>query len=272
MNAQNKTPNKKKKKGPQPVYKPYLKGSVASKTAALRGRRILCYQLIFVLLYVMLGSVLSFESLALRIITNLFLVGACAALMYMDGTKQGEDDCAFAEIADSRLAQGKDVPDDDRDRCYHPLKGTFTFLVGMSPLVLLALVYAFMAKREAYVLQTLPSWVSGYTRQSEVGSALAYYNASYTLSFVDVLRTIIRFLTLPFVNIAGTYQYDAKLLVDRLSPLLVLIAPSFYALGYLQGPYLRALVHGNISSANKRRARREKKARQARRQKTNELI
>ena len=81
-------------------------------------------------------------------------------------------------------------------------------------------------------------------------------------------------LLFPYINIVGTDNYDTMLLMDRLSPVLVLITPLFYALGYLRGPSLRALVHGNIRLNKRRHNRKERKAREqrARKPETKELI
>ena len=57
---------------------------------------------------------------------------------------------------------------------------------------------------------------------------------------------------------------DALLLVDRLSPLLCLLTPACYGLGYLRGPQLRALVHGNIRQNKRKHNAKERKAREQR--------
>ena len=73
-----------------------------------------------------------------------------------------------------------------------------------------------------------------------------------------------RLLLFPFVNIAGANNADALLLVDRLSPLLCLLTPACYGLGYLRGPQLRALVHGNIRQNKRKHNAKERKAREQR--------
>ena len=114
---------KKAKKKRALVYKPYLKGNWHSAYAARKGLRILMYYLVFVFLYLILGATLQFEQAALRIVTNALLVAVCAALLYMDGARLGESEVAFGEIAFARQESGKEVSAQDRDRCYHPLKG-----------------------------------------------------------------------------------------------------------------------------------------------------
>ena len=80
---------------------------------------------------------------------------------------------------------------------------------------------------------------------------------------------------IPFANIATVDNTDALLVMDRLSPLLACLPLIGFPLGYLTGPRSRAMVHGDISSSNKRVQRKQKKAlkaRQARTAKKNELI
>ena len=158
--------------------------------------------------------------------------------------------------------------------CFHSLKGFFTAAVGVAPFFLIALVFALLATRQTFQLSTLPSWVSAYDSQPEISQALAYYNNPDPTAVEDVLRFIVRMLLFPYINIVGTDNYDTMLLMDRLSPVLVLIAPLFYALGYLRGPSLRALVHGNIRLNKRRHNRKERKAREqrARKPETKELI
>ena len=108
---------KNNKKGPQPVYKPYLRGRAFSKTAVKRCWRILGYTLIFTVLYVIVGSALAFDNTALRVICNGVVLLMVMGLMYNDGARMGESDTAFAEIAMNRKNEGKNVP--RRARVYH---------------------------------------------------------------------------------------------------------------------------------------------------------
>ena len=80
---------------------------------------------------------------------------------------------------------------------------------------------------------------------------------------------------IPFANIATTDRPDMLLLFDRLSPLLAALPLLGFPIGYLTGPRSRAMIHGGISSSNKRAQRKKKKAlkaRQARTAKNNQII
>lgn len=266
---------KKKEKKRELVYKPYKKGEAVSKTAALRGLRILVYYILFVFLYILLGASLQFENTALRIAANAVLVIACGMMLYMDGAKLGESEAALGEITLMREENGKPVHPQDLMRCYHPGKGWFMMLVGVSPLLLISIPYAVMASKQVYTLQALPNWVSGFEGHDEIALPLAYYTRDASMQVVDILRVAVRVLVFPFANMATPKDPDAMLLVDRLSPILAALPALGFSLGYLTGPLGRAMVHGNIVTNTKRHQRKVRKAIKARREnaaKKNEII
>ena len=260
--------NAKKKNQPTPVYKPYLKGNPVSALAAKRGLKVLGLILVFAFFGVLASGVFGFDSIVLRVALNGILLLFGAGLMYNEGARQGENDVTFAEIALNRQNEGKEISKTDRDTCFHPLKGWFTALVGVAPFLLITVVYALIATRQHYALGALPSWVSAYEGQQEIGGALAYYHQGTPAGLEDFLRLGVRLLLFPYMNMLGAGNYDRLYLLDKLSPLLLLIVPACYGLGYLRGPQLRALVHGNIRMARRRRNRSERKAREKRAQKT----
>ena len=117
--------------------------------------------------------------------------------------------------------------------------------------------------------------MSGYSSQEEITAPLSYYTQDAGLGAMDVLRMVSRVLIFPFANIATTDRPDMLLLFDRLSPLLAALPLLGFPIGYLTGPRSRAMIHGGISSSNKRAQRKKKKAlkaRQARTAKKNEII
>lgn len=249
------------------VYKPYLKGNWASRLAARRGLKILGYQGIFVFFYIFVGQALMFDSLPLRLVTNVLILAALGGLLYMDGMKTGEEDVAYGEIAYTRQESGQIIPKEERDRCFHPVKGVFTVLMGMLPLVLIGIALALTAQPLRHHLGALPSWLEGYRTRADIGLALSYYNETTGMGVVDVLRIIVRLLLFPFVNIVGTDSPSGLLWLERLSPLLILLVPMAYAYGYSLGRKARAMVHGSIADDQKRRVRRERKERKRRREK-----
>ncbi|MBR5231213.1 MAG: hypothetical protein IKW00_03070 [Clostridia bacterium] len=262
---QNKTNAKKNKKGMKPVYMPYLRGNVASKAAAKRAGKTFGFMVMFVFIYLMLGGALTFDNTFLRVLLNLGLLLAGMMLLYNEGANQGETDVGFGEILQKRLDEGKNVPQSERDLCYHPMKGVFTAAIAAIPFFAVSTVFAFIAQKQGYVLGALPSWVSSYESQTEISQALAYYTVATPLTLEDILRVIVRVINFPFVTMVGVNSNDLMYLVDKLSPILCLVMPIAYAVGYLRGPFLRALVHGNIRVSRRKHNRREQKARKERR-------
>ena len=259
-----------KKNELKPIYKPYLRGKAVSGTAAKRGWRVLGYILMFTFLCFIVGNMLPSSSAALRVILNGLLVAACCALMMSEGSRQGEADVAFAEIAQGRLDSGKPVPESEKDTCFHPLKGFFTAAVGVAVIFVLAVVFSLIAHPQSYQLGALPGWVAAYTSQAEISGGLAFYNDMSGLGVEGILRIVMRILMFPYVNMVNAGDHRILYLVEKLMPLLCLIVPVFYGIGYLRGPYLRALVHGNIRMNRRRYNRKERKAREKRAQRGNE--
>ncbi len=253
------------------VYKPYQTGHWHSRLAAGRGLKLLGYQAVFVFLYLFIVQALNFNSLILRLSLNLAVVAGLFAFLFLDGTRIGANDTAFAEIVLAKKDRGQEVNRDELDRCFHRFKGLYSAAVGMLPLFLICLVFALTATLQRYRLGSLPEWLSAYEDRAEIELALRYYHTTPGFSMEDALRVVVRLLVFPFVNIIGTDSSLALLWLDRLSPLLALVIPSGYALGYARGARARARTHGEILAGIKKRRRREK-AERKRRERANQII
>ena len=258
--------NKKKKKGLKPVYMPYLRGNIYSRTEVKRSAKIVGFMVMFVFIYLLLGGAMTFDNTILRVCANLLLLAMGGVVMYGEGANQGETDVGFAEIAQKRLDEGKKVPKSEHDLCFHPLKGVLSAAIAALPFFVVCVVFAVIAQKQHYSLGVLPSWVSSYDSQGEVAQALAFYHEATPMSLEAILRVIVRLINFPYVTMMDINSYDAMYMVDKLSPLMCLTLPAFYAIGYLRGPYLRALVHGNIRMSRRKHNKQEKRARQERRQ------
>ncbi len=249
-----KKPMKSRSKKIKPVYKPYLKGNPVSALCAKRGLKLMGYALIFLVLNIFVGTVFNVTGSAfLRIVLNGALLGVYAMLLYLDGLKMGDSDVAFAEIQYAHQQSGETISKADKDHCFHPLKGFFTVFFGLLPILLVCLAYALFAKKNTYSLQALPSWLSAFSAQEEITAPLAYYNRSVPFTVVDGLRIFVRLLLYPFYNLVGMRNADAVLTIDRLSPVLAILPFLFYGVGYIFGLRSRAMTHGGIAHARRRR-------------------
>ena len=254
-----------KQKKPVPeVVKPVLIGSWHGKDAVQQGFKVMLNIIFVSVVYVILGLLLSFDSLLLRILTGLMLLLAGGTYLYSTGMGIGQADAAFSEIMYQRKQEGKTITQADQDKCFHVAKGFFSAAVGVAPYVLLALVFAIMTRPETYTLGVLPGWLTPYTRQSGMGDALAYYQVRDGISALSILRVVVRSLTMPVINIAVKVGDTATLWAEWLSPLWIMLAPLGYGLGYMQGIRLRTRINTGIAIGDQKKKRRERKERRAR--------
>ena len=257
--------NKGKQKKPiELVKKPIIPGSWHGKDANKMAFKRYLSVLATTAIYLFGSIILGFDALWGRILTCVTLAGGMFYYQYMNGLNQGENDAAFGEILYTRQQNGRVVPAEERERSFHPMKGFYAVLAGAAPFVLFALVYAFLAKPVYYSLGVLPAWAEGLMSQTEFATGLNYYGVGAELGVVGVMRIIDRAMIMPFVNVATGIDANAILLAERLSPLLVLISPLGYALGYSGGQRLRDQVNTGIKMGDDRKKKREAKARKKR--------
>jgi hypothetical protein len=131
-----------------------------------------------------------------------------------------------------------------------------------------AVALAALAKPYVYALQGLPTWLTAYMRREDIGGALQYYGQTQGAGAVDYLRIAVRLVMMPASYIITGFGDQASLLLDRLSPLLVLFLPVAYIAGYLRGPAIHRLAAKRSEEAKrlhkKKVARKKKRERQAR--------
>ena len=248
-----------------PPAAPMLHGSWNGKSAYRLSRKVLLNVIGVSVVYLFISLILSFDSIALRAVFSFALVGLAFGFLYNEGLRSGESDAALAEIMYERDKEGKSISSAERDRCFHPVKGFFAVLIGVLPFVLIAAVFAILTKPAAYTLGMLPGWVQNLTRQDAFGDALQYYAAREGMNWLDICRIVVRAMVMPFVSVAVLAGDRALLLVERLSPLLVCIAPLGFGFGYRGGPRVRAGIHQSIrigDTRKKQRARKERRRRQ----------
>lgn len=263
--------NKGKQKKPiEIVHKPIISGSWHGKDANRMAFKRFLSVLATTAIYVFGCILLGFDAMWGRILTCFTLVAGITYYQYMNGMSQGENDAAYGEIIYGRKENGHHIPEAECDRSFHPLKGLYAALAGAAPFVLFALVHAFMAKPMYYSLGVLPSWTEGLMSQSEFATGLNYYQTGAELGVAGVMRVLDRAMIMPFVNIATAIDLDAVLLVERLSPLFVLISPLGYAWGYSRGHELRDRVNTGIKMGDDRKKKREAKARKKRQRQQNQ--
>jgi Ca2+/Na+ antiporter len=251
------------------IYKPYSKGKVFTPQVYKKALRIFLLTIIMVVFFLFTGQLIVMTGGMLRIILSLLLLGLAMALFYYEGAAQGEDDVSLGEIVYSKQQQQQAISKDDLDNAYNPLKGFATAFLGVLPFFVLALIFAFIAQKQVYQLGGLPSWLAAFDRYRNIEIALSYYKETSALGAEGILRIIIRVLLFPFIHFFGADNPDSMLLMERISPLLILVVPSAYAMGYLNGPKRRAAVHGDIAIGKKKKANKAKRERLKRQKQKN---
>ncbi len=254
-----------KQKNIQPVTKPYLKGSPTDERTMKSALGFLGLLVVAAFMCFLVCSMTNFDSIVLRLLINLGVEALVLLIFFNNASGRGSDAVARGEILYQRQEKGLSFEKSERDVCFHPLKGYLVGLLGSVPLLIIAIILAVTATRQATGAGALPSWMNTYQRRTEIGDALVAYTVSAGMTLTDVTRLIIRIVLMPFVSIVGTENRDGMLLLERLSPLLVLLPTVAYGSGYLTGRSMRTRVHTEIASNNRKRARREKKAQRARR-------
>jgi len=148
--------------------------------------------------------------------------------------------------------------------CFHPLKGYLNALLGMIPFLICAIWLALIAQRQYPGAGTLPSWLDSYQDREEIMAPLASYTQTNGPGVEDILRLIVRIAVMPFVNMIGAENRDGLLLLERLSPLILLLPVIAYGTGYLQGVREREKILTGIAESERKRVRKEKKERKRR--------
>ena len=253
-----------KKQPIQPESKPFIRGSVTDESTLKKAAGHLGMLAAVALMGFLVCSVTGVESMILRVIMNGLVIAVILMLFYQRGVNHGTDAVARGEILWQRQERQLHVSESEKRMCYHPLKGFVNGALGTVPLLIFAVIFAFLAKKQVTTAGALPGWTEVYLRRTEIGAPLTAYTQGAGLAFTDMLRIFIRICVMPYISLVGAENADGVLMVERLSPLLLLLPAVASGIGYLQGVKVRAKVHTEIAENRKKRARRERKARKAR--------
>lgn len=249
------------KKPVTPVTKPFLQGTVTDENTWKNALVFFGIVLVVAFMTFLVCSMTGFESVILRVLLNGAIIVMTMFIYYTRGVSLGTEAVARGETMYQRREKGLPVAESEIRICYHPLKGYVTALLGVVPVLILTLMLAFMTTKQTTTAGALPGWMSIYLRRSEVGDALVGYTQTRGMTFVEILRIIVRLTIMPWVSIVGTADRDAILWVERLSPLITLLPVIAYGFGYTRGVHVRTKVHTEIAENTKRRQRQENRRR-----------
>ena len=215
--------------------------------------RVLLFQLVFGFMGLMLVPLVLQSNSMLRLVLSGVLILLGILFVFSQGAIQGERHCALSERLNKSIAVRNYHPSEEEDAGrYDWRKGVWGALVGGAPILILALLLAITTRPYAYTLQSYPTWLSTYSSLPELGDALSYMeNIKTSLSIDDITRIAVRFMLFPFIGIVGEMSNEMSLLFDRLTPLMAMLLPVCFMLGYLQGPSHRAKESAAIEAAKK---------------------
>ena len=245
-----------KKKKLKKVTKPYLTGSVVDGHSVKAALSNLGMMVAMMILFLLLGSALSFDQAWLNYLLNGALLLVAYSIFYFSGISSGSSAVNQGEICYNRQESGRPCSAKEVSLAYHPLKGFCNGALGAVPLVICCLILALNATKQSYGIGALPSWVSNATEvREELAAPLTFYSVTVPFTIVDGVRVLARMALMPLVSMLGATNYDLMLVLDRLSPVLVLIPGICYGFGYTRGVSVRTQVHSQIA-ANKRKKKR----------------
>ena len=252
------------KKEMETVSKPFLKGAPADENTFRACVRIFGLLVLVMFMTFIVCSMTSFRSVILRVLINMVIESLILLVFFSKGAEIGTDAVARGEILFQHIQRGVEVSEGEKRIPFHHLKGFVIGVGGTAVFFLLAVFLAATAQKQLTSAGTLPSWMEPYMRRTEISGSLAAYTQSSGFSLTDIVRIVIRMMIMPFISIAGADNREALLVLERLSPLLVLLPGLSYGAGYLQGPVRRRKVHSEIAQNTRKRISREKRERKAR--------
>ena len=259
---------KKSKKPVKIVSKPFVHGEVTDQHTLGSSIKFFLVLMGTMLAFLALGTTLAFDFPVVTLLLNGGLL-AGALIMYMNsGATKAVVLVTQGEVLQSRLDDGRNIDKGDKRASFHKYKGLVTALLGTLPFFIMALILAFTAQRQMTSTGTLPSWIGYYEDRPEIGEALKHYHIGDTMTVTAFCRIAVRMLLMPMVAIVGTTNFDGLLVLERLSPVLVLLPAVAYGVGYARGPQVRARVHTTIAASKRKRARKEKRLQRERRQRS----
>ncbi len=261
--------NKKKNNKPQRVTKPFIRGKMIDRTLPGGAAKFFAFTLLMLFVYFMSMIVSSMEITFLNVLINVAIIFTTWLIFWQSGMSSGADAVNQGEIMYARREKGRPVADWEADLCYHPLKGLIIALIGSIPLILCAVILALTAQRQTTALGVLPSWLTAFEGRPEIGGALSYYHQEASMSLEAVMRIIVHVAIMPVLSIVGADNWDAVLLLERLSPIFCLMPAIVYGIGYFMGTEERAAVHTNVALGKKnlrKKQQRERRQRQKQQQ------
>lgn len=255
--------DEKQRQGKKTDSRLFLTGTVFDERTIKSGLKFLGVLIIvFIIAFIACASA-TFDNLILRLAMNGAVIILSLFILYNNGSKRGTEDVTRGEILWQKQQKGQDVSESERKMCFHLMKGYLIGLIGSILLLIPAAILALNTTVQTTASGTLPSWMQAYLKRSDIGNALVNYTQPAGMLFIDYVRTIVRISILPFVNMIGSANKTGLMILERISPIILLLPATAYGTGYISGRKIRKRIHTIISENEKKRKRKEQKRRNA---------
>ena len=255
------TNGNKKKKAPEvrETRKPFLTGGVFDENTVRRALGFAGTLVLVVLVSFIVCASAAFSNIILRVLLNSAVIFLVMLIVFNNGSRQGAEDVSRGEIIYQKKENGQTFSPSEQNICFHPFKGFLIGILGTLPILAVAIILAASTSLQMTGSGALPSWMQAYTRRSDIGNALISYTHPEGMALTDYVRAVIRVCILPFVNIVGSSNKYGILILERISPIILLIPAAAYGCGYLSGKSIRTKIHTAITENNRKRVRTEKR-------------
>ena len=243
------------------IRKPFLTGNAFDENTIKQSLVFFGILIVVFLVTFIACASASFSSLILRLILNLAVIAVSLMIFYNNGAGRGADAVTRGEILYMKKEKGESFSESERKICFHPMKGFIIGLIGTLPFLAAAAVLAVNTTIQTAGSGTLPSWMQAYVRRSDIGNALVNYTQPEGMDLVDYVRAFVRVCIIPYINIIGYADKTGMLIIERLSPLILLLPAVSYGTGYITGKKIRTKIHTVISENERKRVRTENRKR-----------
>ena len=244
--------------------KPFLTGAPTDENTLRQSLKFFANLFICMFMTFLVCSMTGFKSVVLRVIVNLVIEAMILLIFFAKGTDLGTDAVSRGEILYQHIQKGQEATKAEKQIPFNKLKGYLIGAAGTLLFFMAAMILAFTTEKQMTGAGGLPSWMEAFMRRAEVGDALVSYTISDPLTLTDIVRIIVRLLLMPFVSMIGASNTEGIMILERLSPVLVLLPAVAYGTGYLQGPAKRKQIHTEIAKNDRKRISRERKEKKAR--------
>lgn len=235
MNTGKKPQTKARGKGSKPK-KPLRRAQHWHKEVLPMALKVFWLVLAVTIMGLLFSALQSVQTAWIRLTCSALIVAGLLMMYFAEGLTLGTHDAQASRTYDKLVDKGATPTAREDAVCYQPLKALCAVLLVFGVPLILAVYLSATAKPYSYSLQDLPAWLTQtYGMREDIMAPLGAYVRSVSLTAVDWIRMFVRMMVMVFINF---FESPLKMTgtIDRLCPLMLLLYPAAYMIGYLRGP------------------------------------